>query len=175
MNITSPNAQDLDGDDQIVIKRVIEKRESVLEKRKVINNFYAKVENKNFREMKTNLDEYHLEIEEGIRDNKKVENENFKKHFYGSLENLLNQVALIKENGKMEKRINDVYRWFTKRKAFFKNISTIKSRTSKNLYENFPDFDYSKKSNYYEAGEYPRFFEKENRTEDDGLLPPKDR
>lgn len=156
-------------------EEIIQKRENIMEKRKIINRFYDTIDNKLFEEMKKSLDQYHIEMEEGIRENKKVENENFKKHFFGSLENLLNQIALIKEEGKIDQRINDVYKWFKKRKAFFQDISSITSRTSKNLYEKFPDFDVSVKDNYYEAGEYPLFFESKHRTEDDGLLPPKDR
>jgi hypothetical protein len=153
----------------------IQKRESILEKRRIINKFYKHIDNKSFLEMKRTLDEYYLELEEGIRENKKVENENFKKHFFSSLEDLLNNVALIKEESKIDQRIEDVFKWFKKRKAFFQNISTITARTSNNTYEKFPDFDPSKKSNYYEAGEYPLFFESKHRTEDDGLMPPKDR
>ena len=156
-------------------EEIITKRESILDKRRIINKFYQNIDNEQFLEMKRTLDKYHLEIEEGIREDKTIENENFKKHFFGSLENLLNQVALIKHNGKVEQRIVDVYKWYKKRGAFFQNVSSITSRTSKNLYEHFPEFDNKDKSNYYEAGEYPLFFESKHRTEDDAILPPKDR
>ena len=58
----------------------IQKRESILEKRRIINKFYKHIDNKSFLEMKRTLDEYYLELEEGIRENKKVENENSSFH-----------------------------------------------------------------------------------------------
>ena len=146
-----------------------------MDKRKIINQFYNKINNRNFQIMKESLDSYHQEIELGIRENKQIENENFKKHFYSSLENLLNQVSIIKDTRKLESRIEDVFKWFNKRGTFFQRISSITRRTSKNLDEKFPEVDNAIKSNYYEAGEYPLFFESNHRTEDEGLLPPKDR
>lgn len=145
------------------------------ERRKIINKNFESINNQKFKEMKDLLDNYHIELDKGIRENSKIENENFKKHFFSSLENLLNQVAMIKNDKTKSERIDDVFIWFNKRIQFFKDLNTINARTSKNIYEKYPEVDTNKKSNYYEAGEYPLFFESKHRTEDDGLLPPKDR
>jgi len=145
------------------------------ERRKIINKNYETINNPKFNEMKDLLDNYHLEVDKGIRENLKIENENFKKHFFSSLENLMNQVAMIKNDITKTERIDDIFIWFNKRIQFFKDLNSINARTSKNIYEKYPDVDLNKKSKYYEAGEYPLFFESKHRTEDEGLLPPKDR
>jgi len=152
----------------------IEKKD-IKEKKKIMNSQYEDITNPKFLEMKGLLEKYNIEIEKGIRENKKIENENFKKHFFSSLENLLNQVSMIKNDQTKAQRIDDIFNWHNKRIQFFKDINSIKERTSKNIYERYPDIDKNKKSNYYEAGEYPLFFESKNRTELDGMLPPKDR
>ncbi len=146
------------------------------EKRKTINPYFDEVTNPKFLEMRKLLESYNIEIERGIRENKKIENENFKKHFFGSLENLMNQVVMIKNEKTKSQRIDDIFNWHVKRIQFFRDVNTIKERTSKNNYEIYPEIDNKNiKRNTYEAGEYPLFFESNNRTQIDGMLPPKDR
>ncbi len=150
-------------------------KQDLSERRKIINRNYESINNPKFSEMKDLLENYHLEVEKGIRENIKVQNENFKKHFFSSLENLLIQSSMIKNEKTKFERIDDIYVWFNKRSQFFHDLNTINARTSKGIYEKYPDVDVTKKSNYYEAGEYPLFFESKHRTQDDALLPPKDR
>jgi len=150
-------------------------RKDIAEKRKIINKHYEAINHPKFSEMKEMLDDYHLEIEKGIREDLKIENENFKKHFFSSLEGLLNQVAMIKKESTRTEKIDDLYIWFNKRVQFFKDLNNINQRTAKNIYERHPDISKINKSNYYEACEYPLFFESNHRTEIEGLLPPKDR
>lgn len=154
---------------------VTSKFENTIDRRKILNNYYETVTDSKFLEMKEMLDNYHIEIERGIKENYKIENENFKKHFFSSLENLLIQVVSIKNDQIRNERIKDIFLWCNKRIQFFKDVNSITARTSKSAYEKYPEIDKNKKSNYYEAGNYPLFFESENRTEDQGLLPPKDR
>jgi len=150
-------------------------KRDLCERRNIINKNYESISNPKFAEMKDLLDNYHLEVEKGIRENLKIENENFKKHFFSSLENLLIQVALIKNDKTKTERIDEIFVWFNKRIQFFRDLGSINARTSKSIYEKYPEVDKINKSNYYEAGQYPLFFESKHRTEDDGLLPPKDR
>lgn len=150
------------------------KREFPDDRRRLINKHLDSITDAKFMEMRSLLENYHQELEKGIKENLKIENENFKKHFFNCLENLLNQLALLRNEKKQEK-INEIFQWFNKRIQFFKDMNSITSRTSKNPYEKYPDIDTGKKTDYYEAGNFPLFFESKNRTEDDGLLPPKDR
>jgi len=150
-------------------------KRDIAEKRKTINQHFDTIVNPKFSYMRESLDFYHLEIEKGLRENIKIENENFKKHFFSSLENLLTQVSLIKNEKNRNDRIDDILVWYNKRIQFFKDVNTIKERTSKNIWENVPEVDKIKKSSYYEAKEYPLFFESKHRTEVEGLVGPKER
>jgi len=131
-------------------------KRDIAEKRKTINQHFDTIVNPKFSYMRESLDFYHLEIEKGLRENIKIENENFKKHFFSSLENLLTQVSLIKNEKNRNDRIDDILVWYNKRIQFFKDVNT-------------------KKSSYYEAKEYPLFFESKHRTEVEGLVGPKER
>jgi hypothetical protein len=126
-------------------------------------------------EMKYRLETYKAELEESIKLNKKLEHESFKKNFFASLENLVQQVVYIKEKKLRDEKIDSIYKWYESKSSFFKSLNPIDVRTDKNYYENFPSIDKLTKSDYYEAQKYPLNFEREHRTEEGGLLPPKDR
>jgi hypothetical protein len=126
-------------------------------------------------EMKYRLETYKAELEESIKSNKKIEHESFKKNFFASLENLVHQVIYIKDKKLREEKIDSIYKWYDSKSSFFRSLNPIDVRTDKNFYENFPSVDKHIKSDYYEAQNYPLDFEKEHRTEEGGLLPPRDR
>ena len=131
--------------------------------------------NPSLNEMKYRLDIYKNEVNEGIENDKPIENENFKKNFYTALENLLNQIVFIKDRKLRAQKIETIHKWFQAKMSFFHTLNTINTRTSKSHYENYPDFDGNLKTTNYEAENYPLHFERDHRTEDDSLLPPKDR
>lgn len=128
-----------------------------------------------FNEMKYRLNIYKEEQIKSIKENKRIENDNFKKNFYTSLENLLNQISNLRDKKLKASKIEVVFKWFKVKMTFFNDLNTITKRTDKNVYENYPNLDTNVKSDYYEAGNYPTNFERDHRTEDEGLMPPKDR
>lgn len=127
-----------------------------------------------FNEMKIRLDTYKNEQIKSINENIQIAHENFKKNFFTSLESLVNQISLLKDKKIRDNKVETVYKWFKLKMTFFHDISTIDTRTAKNVYEFPPSID-SDKSNYYEAGNFPTAFERDHRTEDAGIEPPKDR
>lgn len=140
-----------------------------------LDNVAAKDDNSHLKEMKYRLDIYRAEVEESIKSGNVIEYDNFKKNFYTSLENLLNQIVYIRDKKLRDQKIETVFKWYQLKTTFFKNLNPVDTRTSQNYYEHHPEIDESAKSGYYEAQNYPQFFEKEHRTEEGGLLPPKDR
>lgn len=128
-----------------------------------------------FNEMKYRLDIYRDEVEKGIQTNIPIEHENFKKNFYTALDALLIQASFIKDKKLRTEKIVKVFEWFKLKIDSFNNLKCIDTRTDKNPYENYPNMENSIKSDYYQAVNYPTIFEREHRTEDEGLMPPKDR
>jgi hypothetical protein len=127
------------------------------------------------KEMKSRLDVYKAEVNEFINTKKPIESEYFKKNFYSALENLMNQVSFVKDKKLKEQKIENIYKWFKVKLKYFNDLNSITARTDKYYFENHPDIEEYKKSNYYEAGNYPLYYEREHRTEEPGFLPPKDR
>jgi len=126
-------------------------------------------------EMKYRLETFKAELEESIKSNKKIEHESFKKNFFASLENLVHQVIYIKDKKLRDEKIDSIYKWYDTKSSFFRSLNPIDIRTDKNFYQKFPDVEKHIKSDYYEAHNYPLDFEKEHRTEEGGILPPKER
>jgi hypothetical protein len=130
--------------------------------------------NPQLEEMRKQLEAYKNEFEESSKNEKKISNLKFKKNLFSCLENLLLQVVYIKEKKLRQQKIETIYKWFQNKKSFFESVNPINTRTNKNFYEVYPKIS-QEKSNYYEARNYPIEFEKEHRTEEVGILPPKDR
>lgn len=126
-------------------------------------------------QMKYSLDLYKSEIEESIKTNIPIPNESFKKNFFSSLETLIHQVINIKDKKLRETKIETIFKWYEVKLKFFKSLNPIDTRTDKNFYEKHPNVKDSIKSDYYEAKNYVIEFEKDHRTEEFGVLPPKDR
>lgn len=91
-----------------------------------------------FDEMRKELDNHFSQVYASVKDNLKIEGEAFKKPFFNSLENLLIQICLVKDQKLKVNKINDVYKWFNKRWKFHLNISKIDKRTKSTTYEKYP-------------------------------------
>jgi hypothetical protein len=130
--------------------------------------------NPKLNEMRKHLEEFKNELEQSVKNEKNISHLKFKKNLTSCLENLLFQVVYIKDKKLREQKIETIYKWFQNKKSFFESVNPINLRTDKNFYEVYPTIS-QEKSNYYEAKNYPLEFEREHRTEEVGILPPKDR
>jgi hypothetical protein len=126
-------------------------------------------------EMVNRLQEYKDEQKDSIHKMKPMKDENFKKNFFKSLENLLNQILNLKNEALKSQEISTLHKWFKGKLNFFHDITYIDKRTDKYHYERFEDVDTNKKTEYYMAKNYPTHFERDHRTEEEGLMPPKDK
>jgi hypothetical protein len=132
-------------------------------------------DNSRLKEMKSKLSMYKLEVQESIKCANPIENDFFKKPFYESLETLLKEMSYITEKSLRNEKIETIYKWYYLKVSSFKKLNKIDSRSKSYTYEILPNTSDYLKSSYYEAINYPEHFEKEHRTEEGGLLPPKDR
>ena len=130
--------------------------------------------NPQLEEMKSHLENFRSELEASVKGDKIISHDKFKKNLFSCLENLLYQVIYIKEKKLREQKIETIYKWYLNKQAFFKSVNPINTRTDKNFDEVHPHIS-QEKSSYYEARNYPMEFEREHRTEEAGILPPKDR
>jgi len=68
-----------------------------------------------------------------------------------------------------------LYKWFKAKLDIHHQLNSIDKRTDKYHYERYPNVDVNTKSDFYEAKNYPTFFESNHRTDTQGILPPKDK
>lgn len=126
----------------------------------LLAEIYAKMDH--FREIKSNK----LEDE--------VETDYMNEPIYKSLSNLTLQISKVEDKYLKSIQIERLYEWYSDKLRKLNSIRKINKKTKKSHWEKI----YVKtdlKSNFYEAQNYPVVFEKENRTEDTQILPPKDR
>lgn len=116
------------------------------ENRKFIYTPFEAINYSKFDEMRIHLDEYFTLLFKSVKDNLKFEGESFKKTFFNSLENLLIQICLIKDQNLKVTKIDDVYKWYNKKWKFHLNISKIDKKTTKMHYEKYPLPDTYKKT-----------------------------
>ncbi len=126
-------------------------------------------------EMLQRLQEYKNEQKEAIQKMQSMKDENFKKNFFKSLENLLSQILNLKNESLKSQELVTLHKWFKAKLDFFNKVTYIDKRTDKYHYERFEEIDTNKKSDYFMAKNYPTHFERDHRTEEEGLLPPKDK
>lgn len=130
----------------------------------------------NLAEMKGSLEDYHKERASKINENlNSIKHESFKKNFYDSLNGLLNQIYFIKNKELRMQKINSVFVWYKEKIVSFDKLKYIDKRTDKNIFEKYPNMETYIKDNTYKADNYPKSFEFDHRTEEDGMLPPKDK
>jgi hypothetical protein len=126
-------------------------------------------------EMLYRLDEYKRELQTSIDEQKPIKDAAFKKKFYTALENLLNQVLLLRNEQAKNKKVKELFTWYKSRFDYYYDVNNIVRRTGKYHYEKYPYVDTTQKSEYFAAKNYPQAYERENRTEEEGLQPPKDK
>lgn len=157
----------MDNDNVQKSKEKRTKRTNPNEKEKTFKEKYV--------EMKEQIKLYHKELSDCILNGKRLVNQNFKTTFFHALENLVKQLDLIKDEGDKVKKINLVYDWYKQRTSFFHDLNPIDKFTAKRYFETLPDISHIKKSEIFEARNYPVEYEKDHRTEIGGMIPPKDR
>lgn len=118
------------------------------------------------------MDKYKKEKEKANKE--KFETDYMNNSLLGSLEKLTRQVRKVEDPYIKSTQIKTLYDWYIERINKYNNIKNIKSRSKKWPYEIIKE-KINDKNNYYEAEKYPTFFEKDHRSEDIGILPPKDR
>jgi hypothetical protein len=132
-------------------------------------------DNHMFSEMMLDLEKYKAEVAELVLHGKRIEDEKFKKSFFTSLESLLNQITFHRDIKLKEQKLENIYKWYKTKLNYFHDLNDITKKTKKFHYENHPNLDDYKQSDYYEAGNFPIYFERKHRTEEKGIMPPKDR
>jgi hypothetical protein len=126
-------------------------------------------------EMLYRLQEYKDEQKEAIQKMQPMKDENFKKNFFKSLENSSYQILNLKNDSLKSQEIATLHKWFKAKLSFFNNVTYIDKTTDKYYYEKFEEIDTNKKTDFYIAKNFPTHFEREHRTEEEGLMPPKDK
>jgi hypothetical protein len=126
-------------------------------------------------EMLYRLEEYKRELKVSIDEQKPLKDGTFKKNFYNALENMLNRILLMRHDGDRTLKVKELFRWFKGRSEFYYGVNNITKRTDKYHYEKYPNVDTTRKTEYFAAKNFPQAYERDNRTEEEGLQPPKDK
>ncbi len=113
--------------------------------KKFIFNPFECINFSKFDEMRKKLENFYIEITDSIKDNNKIDNENINKGFYNSLEKLLTEISLIKDEKLRIAKIDEVYKWFKKKVSSFQKIK-VDFKASKSHFEKYPVLDIYKRS-----------------------------
>ena len=127
------------------------------------------------KEVNYRIELYNKEISDNINSGKKIEDDAFKENLFKNLISLKSQVDLTDDEYLKSVHIGKLWEFYERNLKFYYDVSYINKRTKKNEYEKLEDEDFNQKSNTYFASNSPLYFESEHRTEDGGILPPKDR
>ena len=141
----------------------------------MIDILIEKEDMKELKILKDHLIEYKTQVEQKIKEKKKIEHESFKEHLYHNLEKNLLYTIYIKNTEMRKEKIRKIYLWFLERLKKWNSLDKIKYRTDKNVDEQYkpeeiPSDDIIIKDDEYELREF-----KLHRTNIAGLEPPKDR
>jgi len=139
------------NDNEDELKEKEEKKR--LQQRKFNFTPFEAINYSKFDEMRKYLDEYFTQLYKSVRDNSKIESEVFKKPFFSSLENLLIQICLLKDQKLKVNKIDDVYKWFNKKWKFHLNTKNIDRKTKKTHFEKYHLTENYKKNDYKEVNE----------------------
>ncbi len=120
--------------------------------------------------MKKRLDDYRKEFMENIWDETAIEFRTFKENFFKSLQVVLYQLILLKDNTVRDNKIITIYNWYKNRMDFFYKLNDIKEKTTSSGEAPDPFFEKFVKSEMYLAMNYPRDFEHKHRTLPDRVL-----
>ncbi len=157
--------------DTLQLKTTISKEKKT---KKNINEKEKSVKEK-YIEMKEQIKLYRKNLNENLMNGTKTASDTFNSIFFKSLENLIIQVDMYKDDVEKSNKVSVVYNWYIQKTKFFHDMNNINRFSAKQYFETIPDISLIKKSDIYEARNYPIEYEKENRTEIESMLPPKDR
>ena len=157
--------------DTLQLKTTVSKEKKT---KKNINEKDKSVKEK-YIEMKEQIKLYRKNLNENLMNGTKTASDTFNSIFFKSLENLIIQVDMYKDDVEKSNKVSVVYNWYIQKTKFFHDMNNINRFSAKQYFETIPDISLIKKSDIYEARNYPIEYEKENRTEIESMLPPKDR
>jgi len=157
--------------DTLQLKTTISKEKKT---KKNINEKDKSVKEK-YIEMKEQIKLYRKNLNENLMNGTKTAGDTFNSIFFKALENLIIQVDMYKSDHEKSNKVSVVYDWYIQKTKFFHDMNNINRFSAKQYFETIPDISLIKKSEIYEARNYPIEYEKENRTEIESMLPPKDR
>jgi len=89
-----------------------------------------------FDEMRKKLDFFYNEISNSLTDKTIIDNENVKKGFFKSLEVLLVEISLIKDEKLRITKIDEVFNWFKKKVSLSQKVK-IDFKSSKKKFEKY--------------------------------------
>ena len=141
----------------------------------MIDTLIEKEDMKELKILKDHLIKYKSEVEDKIKEKKKIEHESFKQHLFRNLEKNLLYGIYIKNAEMRKEKIRKTYLWFLERLKKWNSLDKIKYRTDKNVDEKYKPEEIASddiiiKDNEYELKEF-----KLHRTNIPGLEPPKER
>ena len=141
----------------------------------MIDSLIEQEDMKELKILKDHLIKYKSEIEQKIKDKKKIEHESFKQHLFRNLEKNLLYGIYIKNTEMRKEKIRKTYLWFLERLKKWNSLDKIKYRTDKNVDEKYMPEEIASddiviKDDDYELKEF-----KLHRTDIPGLEPPKER
>ena len=125
-------------------------------------------------EMEETIEMYNKELMGEIYEETPITYQNFKKNFIFNLQKTVHQLNFIKGKRLKYEETEKAYLWYMEKMKAFEKLKSIDTRTSQLNYQNFPKVDTIKKSDYYEARNFPINFEYDHRDGNIGTMPPKD-
>lgn len=126
-------------------------------------------------EIDSKISNFNAETKNYIENGSAIDDFEFKQSFFSKLESLVVQLKMMEDPYLKSLHIDTVWDWYTKNYKFYFDVSHIKERTTKNTYERHDNTLNNKNVITYQASNLPLEFESDHRTEDAGILPPKER
>lgn len=128
-----------------------------------------------YKDMKEKIELYDNDIKGKYFNYTSLENEEFRIPFFEQLKKMFHQITNIEEPYTKSVQVKELWEWYNKKIIDYHDMFRITKRTKKNHLEQIEEADLSLKSDYFNAGNFPKCFERNNRTEDTAILPSKDR
>ena len=141
----------------------------------MIDSLIEQEDMKELKILKDHLIKYKSEIEQKIKDKKKIEHESFKQHLFRNLEKNLLYGIYIKNTEMRKEKIRKTYLWFLERLKKWNSLDKIKYRTDKNVDEKYMPEEIASDAIVIKDDDYELKEFKLHRTDIPGLEPPKER
>ena len=141
----------------------------------MIDTLIEKEDMKELKILKDHLIKYKSEVEDKIKEKKKIEHESFKQHLFRNLEKNLLYGIYIKNAEMRKEKIRKTYLWFLERLKKWNSLDKIKYRTDKNVDEKYKPEEIASDDIIIKDDEYELKEFKLHRTDIPGLEPPKER